>query len=92
MGIPFYVLNFQADFERIIDYFVDEYARARTPNPCVLCNIQLKFGKLLRYADLLDAEFVATGHYARIVRGKVGMWERWRPAPPLALRARILRP
>jgi tRNA-specific 2-thiouridylase len=68
LGIPFYVLNFQADFERIIDYFVDEYARARTPNPCVLCNIQLKFGKLLRYADLLDAEFVATGHYARIVR------------------------
>jgi tRNA-specific 2-thiouridylase len=69
LGIPFYVLNFQPDFERIIDYFVDEYARARTPNPCVICNTQLKFGKLLRYADLLDAEFVATGHYARILRG-----------------------
>ena len=68
LGIPFYVLNFQPDFERIIDYFVDEYARARTPNPCVICNTQLKFGKLLRYADLLDAEFVATGHYARILR------------------------
>jgi tRNA-specific 2-thiouridylase len=69
LGIPFYVLNFAADFGEIIDYFVDEYAHARTPNPCVLCNIHLKFGKLLRYADMLDAEFVATGHYARILRG-----------------------
>ena len=67
LGIPFYALNFEKDFERIIDYFVDEYERARTPNPCVMCNIQLKFGKLLRYADMMDAEFVATGHYARIV-------------------------
>jgi tRNA-specific 2-thiouridylase len=68
LGIPFYVLNFRPDFERIVEYFVDEYARARTPNPCVICNTQLKFGKLLRYADTLDAEFVATGHYARILR------------------------
>jgi tRNA-specific 2-thiouridylase len=68
LGIPFYALNFQPDFERIIDYFVDEYAQARTPNPCVMCNIQLKFGKLLRYADMMDAEFVATGHYARLLR------------------------
>ena len=75
LGIPFYALNFQPDFERIIDYFVDEYAQARTPNPCVMCNIHLKFGKLLRYADMMEAEFVATGHYARIVRGKVGSWE-----------------
>ncbi len=68
LGIPFYVLNFEPEFERIIAYFADEYARARTPNPCVRCNIDLKFGKLLRYADALDAEFVATGHYARVVR------------------------
>ena len=74
LGIPFYALNFQADFERIIAYFVDEYARARTPNPCVVCNTELKFGKLLRYADMMDAEFVATGHYARVVRGDVGTW------------------
>lgn len=65
LGIPFYALNFEADFAQIIDYFVGEYAVARTPNPCVMCNIHLKFGKLLRYADLMDAEFVATGHYAR---------------------------
>ena len=76
LGIPFYVLNFQTDFERIIEYFVDEYARARTPNPCVMCNTQLKFGKLLRYADMLEAEFVATGHYARVIRGNVGAEER----------------
>ena len=67
LGIPFYALNFQPDFEQIIDYFVDEYGQARTPNPCVMCNIHLKFGKLLRYADMLDAEFVATGHYARAI-------------------------
>jgi tRNA-specific 2-thiouridylase len=68
LGIPLYVLNFAQDFEAIIDYFVDEYARGRTPNPCVLCNTRLKFGKLLRCADLLEAEYVATGHYARILR------------------------
>jgi tRNA-specific 2-thiouridylase len=68
LGIPFYALNFRDEFERIIDYFVDEYGRGRTPNPCVQCNIHLKFGKLLRYADMIDAEFVATGHYARVLR------------------------
>ena len=55
-------------FDEIIEYFVDEYGRARTPNPCIVCNARLKFGELLRYADTLDAEFVATGHYARIVQ------------------------
>lgn len=68
LGVPFYALNFEREFDRIIDYFVNEYARARTPNPCVMCNIQVKFGRLLQYADAMDAEFVATGHYARIVR------------------------
>ncbi len=67
LGIPFYALNFEQEFERIIDYFVDEYARGRTPNPCVQCNNQLKFGRLLRYAEALGADLVATGHYARIV-------------------------
>ena len=46
LDIPFYVLNFQEDFGRVIDYFVDEYNRGRTPNPCVRCNDWLKFGKL----------------------------------------------
>jgi tRNA-specific 2-thiouridylase len=68
LGIPFYALNFREEFDRLIEYFVDEYARGRTPNPCVMCNIRLKFGRLLRYAEMLDAEFVATGHYARVLR------------------------
>lgn len=68
LGIPFYALNLQAEFRGIIDYFVDEYARGRTPNPCVMCNNRIKFGKLFDYADSVNAEFVATGHYARLVR------------------------
>lgn len=66
LGIPFYALNFEEDFSRLIDYFADEYANARTPNPCVMCNQWLKFGKLLAYADVVGATRVATGHYARL--------------------------
>ena len=65
LGIPFYVLNFQEDFGRVIDYFVDEYNRGRTPNPCVRCNDWLKFGKLAQYAQAVGADYVASGHYAR---------------------------
>lgn len=72
LGIPFYALNFQKDFERIIDYFADEYVRGRTPNPCVVCNDDLKFGKLLDYADMTGNAMVATGHYARIRRDADG--------------------
>ncbi|MBI4718913.1 MAG: tRNA 2-thiouridine(34) synthase MnmA [Planctomycetes bacterium] len=68
LGIPFYALNFADDFDRLIDYFADEYARGRTPNPCVHCNDQLKFGRLLEYADAVGAKHVATGHYARVER------------------------
>ena len=66
LAIPFYALNLDADFARIIDYFVDEYLAGRTPNPCVQCNNWIKFGKLFDYADSVGAEFVATGHYAKI--------------------------
>jgi tRNA-specific 2-thiouridylase len=66
LAIPFYALNLDADFGRIIDYFVEEYSAGRTPNPCVQCNNWIKFGKLFDYADSVDAEFVATGHYARL--------------------------
>jgi tRNA-specific 2-thiouridylase len=66
LDIPFYVLNFQDDFGRVIDYFVDEYNRGRTPNPCVRCNDWLKFGKLAQYAEAVGADYVASGHYARI--------------------------
>jgi tRNA-specific 2-thiouridylase len=66
LGIPFYAINLQAEFARIIDYFVDEYTAGRTPNPCVMCNNWIKFGKLFDYADSVGAEFVATGHYAQL--------------------------
>ncbi|MGC4032909.1 MAG: tRNA 2-thiouridine(34) synthase MnmA [Tepidisphaeraceae bacterium] len=65
LDIPFYVLNFQEDFGRVIDYFVDEYNRGRTPNPCVRCNDWLKFGRLAQYAEAVGAKYVASGHYAR---------------------------
>jgi tRNA-specific 2-thiouridylase len=67
LGIPFYSLNFERDFDRIINYFADEYASGRTPNPCVICNNDLKFGRLIEYADAAGAQYVATGHYARVV-------------------------
>jgi len=66
LAIPFYALNLDQEFGRIIDYFVDEYTAGRTPNPCVQCNNWIKFGKLFDYADGVGAEFVATGHYARL--------------------------
>ena len=67
LDIPFYALDFERDFGRIMDQFADEYAAGRTPNPCVMCNIWLKFGKLWSYGKQVGADFVATGHYARIV-------------------------
>ena len=66
LDIPFYALNLEAEFREIIDYFVDEYSIGRTPNPCVMCNNRIKFGKLFDYADSASAEFLATGHYARL--------------------------
>src|SRR5436309_4379844 len=67
LDIPFYALDFEADFGRVIDYFADEYLAGRTPNPCVVCNNWLKFGKLWSFGKQLDADFIATGHYARVV-------------------------
>src|SRR3954454_13412212 len=72
LGIPFYALNLQAEFGQIIDYFVKEYTAGRTPNPCVQCNNWIKFGKLFDYADSVGAEYVATGHYARIHQSDEG--------------------
>jgi tRNA-uridine 2-sulfurtransferase len=68
LDIPFYALDFEKDFDRIIDYFADEYLAGRTPNPCVVCNSWLKFGQLWTYGQQLEADFIATGHYARTVR------------------------
>ncbi len=66
LDIPFYAVDFADEFGRIMDYFVEQYTAGRTPNPCVVCNNWLKFGKLLDYADSVGAERIATGHYARL--------------------------
>jgi tRNA-specific 2-thiouridylase len=73
LGMPFYVLNFEREFDRIVTYFVDEYDRGATPNPCIRCNRDLKFGRLFDYADSIGAHHVATGHYARtgLIDGRV---------------------
>jgi tRNA-specific 2-thiouridylase len=72
LGIPFYAINFEEEFGRIIHYFIREYTSGRTPNPCVVCNTWLKFGKLLDYADSVGAAEVATGHYARLIKSADG--------------------
>jgi tRNA-specific 2-thiouridylase len=66
--IPFYALDFEREFGRIIDYFAEEYLSGRTPNPCVVCNSWLKFGQLWAYGEQLEADYIATGHYAQVVR------------------------
>ncbi len=72
LDIPFYALDFEQDFGRVMDYFADEYLAGRTPNPCVVCNTWLKFGKLWSYGKQLQADCIATGHYAQVVPGAGG--------------------
>src|SRR5436309_4308458 len=80
LGIPYYVLNMEAEFDRaVIGPFADEYRHGRTPVPCVACNVDLKFGSLLARARAWDAAGVATGHYARVTRDEAsGRWLLWR--------------
>jgi tRNA-specific 2-thiouridylase len=75
LDIPFYALDFERDFERVIDYFADEYLAGRTPNPCVVCNNWLKFGKLWSFGKQLEADYIATGHYAQVItnNGRTGL-------------------
>ncbi len=68
LGIGFYAINFSRQFDGLIEHFADEYLRGRTPNPCILCNRDLKFGRLADYGKAAGADFIATGHYARIDR------------------------
>jgi tRNA-specific 2-thiouridylase len=81
LDIPFYAIDFESDFSRIIDYFADEYLAGRTPNPCVVCNNWLKFGKLWSYGRQLQADFIATGHYAQVL-SRDGHAELHRAADP----------
>ncbi|MCE9532511.1 MAG: tRNA 2-thiouridine(34) synthase MnmA [Planctomycetes bacterium] len=82
LDIPFYALDFEREFDKIIDYFADEYLKGRTPNPCVVCNNWLKFGQLWEFGKKLGADFIATGHYARIVAGGDGQPELHRAVDP----------
>jgi tRNA-specific 2-thiouridylase len=67
LEIPFYVFHLREEFEKeVIQYFCEEYVKGRTPNPCILCNERVKFGSFLRMALELKADFIATGHYARL--------------------------
>ena len=67
LGIPYYLIDEAAEFQKhVIRYFADEYKAGRTPNPCVMCNQNLKFGRLIDRANQLGADFIATGHFARI--------------------------
>jgi tRNA-uridine 2-sulfurtransferase len=76
LGIPHYVYDFTVPFgAEIIDYFTDAYLAGETPNPCVMCNRKIKWAEMLRRADAIGADFIATGHYAR-VRHDAGR-DRW---------------
>jgi tRNA-specific 2-thiouridylase len=73
MDFPFYVIDLRADFAaRVVGNFVSEYLGGRTPNPCVMCNREIKFDRLWSRAQALEADFVATGHYAQIERDASG--------------------
>ncbi len=72
LSIPFYALNFEGEFKkRIVDDFLKEYKAGRTPNPCVVCNKEIKFGLLLEKAFKIDTDYLATGHYARLEKGRL---------------------
>jgi tRNA-specific 2-thiouridylase len=67
LEIPFYVFHLREEFEKeVVQYFCEEYAKGKTPNPCILCNEKIKFGSFLKKALELEADFIATGHYARL--------------------------
>ena len=69
LEIPYYVMNFKQEFRQyVMDYFVDEYLQGRTPNPCIACNRYVKWEALLKRCLSMGADYIATGHYARIAK------------------------
>jgi len=82
LGIKLYVLDLRDDFRLILEYFCSEYRKGRTPNPCVLCNRSMKFGKLWDFAQSKGAQLFATGHYARVIshNEQAGLYASVNPA------------
>lgn len=72
LGIAFHAVDMEQEFEGIMDYFAGEYRRGHTPNPCVLCNRDIKFGAMWKLADAVGAKYLATGHYARVQQSEQG--------------------
>ena len=69
LEIPYYVMNFKQEFQKkVVDYFVEEYLAGRTPNPCIACNRYVKWESLLKRSMEIGADYIATGHYARIAK------------------------
>lgn len=67
LGIPYYSVNFEKEYrDKVFQYFLDEYEKGRTPNPDVMCNKEIKFGEFMEKALQLGADYIATGHYARL--------------------------
>ncbi len=90
MGFPHFIVDIREEFgDYVIENFVDEYLAGRTPNPCVLCNTHIKWSALLRRADALDCEYIATGHYARI-REAQGRYFISKAADPLKDQSYVL--
>ena len=83
LGIPFYVRDYKDIFKKIIvDPFIEAYAAGQTPNPCLTCNRVIRFEMLLNEALALGAEYLVTGHYARVRQNESGEWELWRGIDP----------
>ncbi|CCQ91052.1 tRNA-specific 2-thiouridylase mnmA [Nitrospina gracilis 3/211] len=75
VGIPFYILNLEKEFrEGVVDYFVDEYLKGRTPIPCTACNKKLKFDELMHKAEVYGYDYIATGHYASVMKDSSGRY------------------
>ena len=91
LGIPFHAVDMQSEFRGVIENFVTEYAAGRTPNPCAICNRDIKFGALARFAEMLGATKLATGHYAQLREGPEGI-ELWRGADPRKDQSYVLFP
>lgn len=81
LEIPYYVMNFKKEFKRdVVDYFIEEYRQGRTPNPCIACNRYVKWESLLKRSMDIGADYIATGHYARIIKLDNGRYTLMRSA------------